>query len=70
MSFLGYTVSMHDRGEIDLAIETIVLVHGAFADGSCCTPVFPVGREPALNRLWPIIWPIWAMRISRRFAAI
>jgi len=49
--FLGYTAPMHDRGEINLAIETIVLVHGAFADGSCWAKVIPLLTKRGLKAI-------------------
>jgi pimeloyl-ACP methyl ester carboxylesterase len=42
---------MHDRGEIDLAIKTIVLVHGAFADGSCWAKVIPLLTKRGLKAI-------------------
>jgi pimeloyl-ACP methyl ester carboxylesterase len=41
-SFLDYAAAPQGRGEIDMAIDTIVLVHGAFADGSCWAKVIPL----------------------------
>jgi pimeloyl-ACP methyl ester carboxylesterase len=38
-------------GEIDLAIETIVLVHGAFADGSCWAKVIPLLTKRGLKAI-------------------
>jgi pimeloyl-ACP methyl ester carboxylesterase len=42
---------VHDRGEINLATKTIVLVHGAFADGSCWAKVIPLLTKRGLKAI-------------------
>jgi pimeloyl-ACP methyl ester carboxylesterase len=49
--FVAYIAATHDRGGIDVAIETIVLVHGAFADGSCWAKIIPLLTKRGLKAI-------------------
>src|SRR5262245_12344699 len=44
-----YFAGPHHKEKIDMAIETVVLVHGAFADGSCWSKVIPLLTKRGLK---------------------
>jgi pimeloyl-ACP methyl ester carboxylesterase len=47
----GTYIAGDHQGSIHLAIETIVLVHGAFADGSCWAKVIPLLTKRGLKAI-------------------